>query len=82
LHEECGNSQIAAELNKKGWRSSSDRRFIPEILQRLRNHTYLVARLSAHRGEAPGGGSRYLAPKEGGQQGLFQRRRGTGLARE
>jgi hypothetical protein len=42
--------------------------FIPEIIQQLcRNHNFLVARLSAHRGEAPGWGSRYLAPKEDAQ---------------
>ena len=39
--------------------------FIPKIIQQLcRNHNYLVARRSAHRGEAPGWGSRYLVPKK------------------
>jgi hypothetical protein len=49
-------------------RSASDRRFIPEIIQQLcqvGNHNYLVARLSAHRGEAPGGGVALLSrPKK------------------
>jgi hypothetical protein len=39
LLEECSNSQITAELNKKGWRSSGNRPFSAEIIQQLcRNH--------------------------------------------
>jgi hypothetical protein len=33
LLEECTNSQIAAELNKKGWRSSDNRPFSARIIQ-------------------------------------------------
>jgi hypothetical protein len=35
LLEECTNSQIAAELNKKGWRSSDNRPFSARIIQQL-----------------------------------------------
>ena len=35
LLEECSNSQIAAELNKKGWRSSGNRPFSAEIIRQL-----------------------------------------------
>jgi hypothetical protein len=35
LLEECTNSQIAAELNKKGWRSSDNRPFSALIIQQL-----------------------------------------------
>jgi hypothetical protein len=35
LLEECSNSQIAAELNKKGWHSSGNRPFSAEIIRQL-----------------------------------------------
>ena len=35
LLEECSNSQIAVELNKKGWRSSGNRPFSAEIIRQL-----------------------------------------------
>jgi hypothetical protein len=38
------NSEIAAELNKKGWRSSGNRPFSAEIIQQLcRNQNCLLA---------------------------------------
>jgi hypothetical protein len=57
LHEECGNSQVAAELNKK---KGGDPRAIGASFQRsfgscVATITTLVARPSAHRGEAQAG---------------------------
>ncbi|HEY5770040.1 MAG TPA: recombinase family protein [Terrimicrobium sp.] len=42
--EECSDSQIADELNKKGWLSSGNRPFSAEIIQQLRRNHKLPGR--------------------------------------
>jgi DNA invertase Pin-like site-specific DNA recombinase len=44
LLERCSNSEIAAELNKKGWRSSGNRPFSAWIIYRLRTSHKLPSR--------------------------------------
>ena len=44
LLERCSNSEIAAELNKKGWRSSANRPFSAWIIYRLRTSHKLLSR--------------------------------------
>jgi len=58
LLEQCTDSEVAAELNKKGWRSSANQPFSAWIIYQLRNSHKLVSRTERLRAKG------FLNPRE------------------